>query len=143
MGSREVPYYEDEICDVCGGKGAYDFMGDCICPDCMNKEQNKDKEIIMKNQIKELSESLFRQKEKLIIDAISHQMGHDEWITKEISNRGVFKNLPNGDQIFCFDNVDLICLYPPELEMDNSGNYAGMKIDVIQKYKLLYVNKKE
>lgn len=32
--SREVPYSENEICDVCGKKGAYDFMGDLICDDC-------------------------------------------------------------------------------------------------------------
>ena len=37
MGSREVPFFEDDICDVCGKQGAYDFMGDCLCPECANK----------------------------------------------------------------------------------------------------------
>lgn len=32
--SREVPFFENDICDVCGAKGAYDFMGDQLCSDC-------------------------------------------------------------------------------------------------------------
>ena len=38
MGSREIPYNEDEICDVCGSKGIYDFMGDYLCPACAKSE---------------------------------------------------------------------------------------------------------
>lgn len=34
---RTVPFDEDEICDSCGAKGAYDFMGDCICAECLAK----------------------------------------------------------------------------------------------------------
>ncbi len=32
--SREVPFRKDEVCDECGQKGAFDFMGDLICADC-------------------------------------------------------------------------------------------------------------
>lgn len=32
--SREAPFDPDAICDVCGCKGAYDFMGDIICSKC-------------------------------------------------------------------------------------------------------------
>lgn len=32
--NREVPYCEDEQCDLCGRSGAYDFTGDLICADC-------------------------------------------------------------------------------------------------------------
>ena len=35
--SRDVPYDEDEICDQCGSKGGYDFMGDILCPECASK----------------------------------------------------------------------------------------------------------
>lgn len=31
---RDVPYDPDEKCDKCGKRGAFDFMGDYICPDC-------------------------------------------------------------------------------------------------------------
>ena len=31
---RDVPFDNDCICDICGKLGAYDFMGDCLCPDC-------------------------------------------------------------------------------------------------------------
>lgn len=31
---REVPYDKNLICDCCGKKGAFDFMGDYFCSDC-------------------------------------------------------------------------------------------------------------
>lgn len=34
MGCREVPFDEDEKCDRCGAVGAFDFMGDLLCPSC-------------------------------------------------------------------------------------------------------------
>ena len=33
--SRDVPYDPDDICDECGAKGAFDFMGDLLCPKCV------------------------------------------------------------------------------------------------------------
>ena len=35
--SRDIPFDPEEICDLCGGKGALDFMGDLICPECLAK----------------------------------------------------------------------------------------------------------
>lgn len=32
--SREVPFDEQAKCDNCGGVGAFDFMGDLLCPVC-------------------------------------------------------------------------------------------------------------
>jgi len=40
--SRDVPYDPDEICDICGKKGAFDFMGDLICLDCLQKDKETD-----------------------------------------------------------------------------------------------------
>jgi ribosomal protein L37E len=40
MGDRTVPFDKDAICDSCGKKGAYDFMGDCYCSDCYSKIAN-------------------------------------------------------------------------------------------------------
>jgi hypothetical protein len=34
--SNDIPYDEDAICDECGGKGAFDFMGDYFCAECLN-----------------------------------------------------------------------------------------------------------
>lgn len=34
MSSREVPFDDDAVCDDCGCLGAYDFMGDNLCPTC-------------------------------------------------------------------------------------------------------------
>ena len=33
--SRDIPFDEEAICDNCGAKGSYDFMGDCYCPVCV------------------------------------------------------------------------------------------------------------
>lgn len=38
MSGRIVPYDEDIICDRCGKSGAYDFMGDCYCDDCLDTD---------------------------------------------------------------------------------------------------------
>jgi uncharacterized Zn ribbon protein len=35
--SREVPFDPVAVCDDCGAKGAYDFMGDYLCPECASK----------------------------------------------------------------------------------------------------------
>jgi len=34
---RDVPFNPDAICDECGKKGAYDFMGDYSCQECSEK----------------------------------------------------------------------------------------------------------
>jgi uncharacterized Zn finger protein (UPF0148 family) len=36
---RDVPYEPEELCEICGRKGAFDFMGDLICPRCMSQEE--------------------------------------------------------------------------------------------------------
>ena len=34
---REVPFGANKACDECGKLGAYDFMGDCYCPECVER----------------------------------------------------------------------------------------------------------
>ena len=41
MGSSPVSFDEKEKCDVCGKVGAYDFMGDLLCPECAHKAIGK------------------------------------------------------------------------------------------------------
>lgn len=31
---NEVPFDKDALCDICGATGAFDFMGDNVCPEC-------------------------------------------------------------------------------------------------------------
>lgn len=33
--SRDAPFDPDLKCDNCGGSGAFDFMGDYFCSDCL------------------------------------------------------------------------------------------------------------
>ena len=42
--SREVPFFENDICDICGTKGAYDFMGYQLCPECTSKYVDAEKD---------------------------------------------------------------------------------------------------
>lgn len=32
---RSVQFDKELVCDNCGKKGAFDFMGDCYCADCL------------------------------------------------------------------------------------------------------------
>jgi hypothetical protein len=34
---REIPFDETEKCDECGKLGAFDFMGDYYCPECVSE----------------------------------------------------------------------------------------------------------
>lgn len=36
--SRKIPFCPDEICDICGALGAYDFMGDLVCELCLPED---------------------------------------------------------------------------------------------------------
>ncbi len=42
MGNRNIDFEEDLICDNCGATGAYDFMGDSLCPKCTDYLDPKD-----------------------------------------------------------------------------------------------------
>ena len=47
MGGREIPFYTDAECDVCHEKnGAFDFMGDLLCAECIAKlnKRNRDEQ---------------------------------------------------------------------------------------------------
>ena len=37
MSSRSVPFDPTAICDECGKRGAFDFMGDYYCENCISK----------------------------------------------------------------------------------------------------------
>lgn len=46
---RTIPFEPDFRCDICNAIGAYDFMGDYICPKCLSEsmpyvEDNDDDE---------------------------------------------------------------------------------------------------
>jgi hypothetical protein len=43
MGNRNIDFDKDATCDICGKKGAFDFMGDFICQECLD-EENHDEE---------------------------------------------------------------------------------------------------
>lgn len=36
--SRDVPFFAEETCDLCGATGIYDFFGDKYCPKCAETE---------------------------------------------------------------------------------------------------------
>ena len=38
---REVPFDEEAKCDNCGKLGAFDFMGDFICEDCLSPKKKE------------------------------------------------------------------------------------------------------
>jgi hypothetical protein len=46
MGSREFKFYPNDICDVCGRKGAWDIYGDSRCDKCLRPKKKKKKKLI-------------------------------------------------------------------------------------------------
>ena len=36
LDNRMVPFDPDAICDLCGAVGAFDFMGDFYCEECVD-----------------------------------------------------------------------------------------------------------
>lgn len=40
LNSRCYPYEEEDICDLCGGEGAFDLYGDYICMDCLGGRED-------------------------------------------------------------------------------------------------------
>ena len=40
--NREAEYEADEICDICGEEGAFDFYGDYICEECLGGDYDKE-----------------------------------------------------------------------------------------------------
>ena len=39
--SREIPFDEEAVCDICSRSGAYDVMGDYICKHCLSLDIKK------------------------------------------------------------------------------------------------------
>ena len=33
---RQVPFHKFGVCEICTGRGVYEFEGDYICPECLN-----------------------------------------------------------------------------------------------------------
>jgi hypothetical protein len=40
VGSRIVPFDPNDVCDICGKKGANDFMGHMICDECIDTDED-------------------------------------------------------------------------------------------------------
>lgn len=38
---NDFPFEEEEYCDECGTKGAYDIYGDYYCHDCLRKHRKE------------------------------------------------------------------------------------------------------
>jgi len=36
--SRDVPFDPEAVCDGCGRRGSFDFMGDFFCQDCISAD---------------------------------------------------------------------------------------------------------
>ena len=51
--SRDIPFDPKAICDICGNKGAFDFMGDLICPECLAEDKEEEEEDKKREQKKQ------------------------------------------------------------------------------------------
>jgi hypothetical protein len=54
---RTIPFDEHAVCDICGEQGATDYMGDCICPKCINRDERvKELSALLMSEIDNFSE---------------------------------------------------------------------------------------
>lgn len=44
MEGRDVPFDPKAVCDICGEKGAFDFMGDLVCSQCLSEDSEMEEE---------------------------------------------------------------------------------------------------
>lgn len=51
MGSREFPLEQNEMCDSCGRKGAFDIYGDHLCASCMTTGDPEEDREYMKEEV--------------------------------------------------------------------------------------------
>jgi len=56
MSDRSVPFDEKAVCDNCGSIGAYDFMGDFLCPECFNKQLKAAEKALKDKLLKEMGD---------------------------------------------------------------------------------------
>ena len=95
---REVLFCGDKICDDCGVKGAFDFMGDYYCADCMKKFDCQDDEPIMKCA-----------KTNDLIGGINIRLIFPENVSEQLLNilREQDVECSDWDYIMIFEDVDL------------------------------------
>jgi len=89
----------------------------------------------MHEQMNQLVHNLAVQKETLIKDTITRQIG-DEWTISDITGRGEFKIMPDRTEIFSFDGIELIHFYHTRTEIDDSR--AGLFMRAVVDYRLMY-----
>ena len=90
------------------------------------------------DEAKMIVDSLSRNKERLIKNAIDHKMESKDWRIEDLTGRGEIKICPDKSEIFAFDGVDLIWFSAPKTEIDSS--VKGIYLRTVQEYQLLYSN---
>lgn len=86
--------------------------------------------------IEKLAIGMVAQKENIIKDAITHAIGDDKWEMTDVAGRGHLRTLPDKTEIFSFDGVDLVALWPMKTEIGYDGTEPQMK--AVQEFRLLY-----
>ncbi len=92
----------------------------------------------MQGQIETIISTLAGLSDEIIKKAITYALGYDDWKLEDVKDRCSMKNLPKGEQIFSFDDQDLIHIYPPEFKIkeDDIGGITSFEVRV--RYRKLY-----
>lgn len=89
---------------------------------------------MIEKQMRIIAESLVRQKEKIIRDAIDNQIGSN-WEWSDIQDRGKYTLFRDGTQTFSLDGIDLIhfLLAEPKIELVDDRHIFTVEL----KYEIL------
>ncbi len=91
---------------------------------------------LFKEQSAIVHRQMIESKEALILAAITHAMGNDDWDKTEAYGRCGMFTQPNGHDIFSFDDEPMIRFYPFESRVETIGLRTMMAFS--QNYRLLY-----
>lgn len=86
-------------------------------------------------EIKTVANSMALQNERLVRNAICHQIGY-HWDQSDLIKRGSYRMFPNGSKFFSFDGVNLIQFFPIRSEVKTKDSIITLTIT--QPYKILY-----
>lgn len=84
-----------------------------------------------------IATDLVRQREILVIEAIDHAIGHDDWSLIDVIGRGMFIYQPDGHAIFSFDGRHLLTFYPIET-CSEGDTRSQVTVKGVQKYRRHY-----
>ena len=98
---RDVPFDPIDKCDLCGKYGAYDFMGDYICDDCLDGKRTEEQGESLASAIAKISDGF----DALLKSGLNKRaivlLLHDATRLRRTDIQAVLDALPKLKEMYC------------------------------------------